>query len=397
MLHKVNAVINKALDNCCPMSKPTTVDELNPWWTAELKQMRKEISSTYSQYKNDKKNVELQNYYKRKQKEYRRKCRKEQRMYKNRLNESVRNEEQMAKKIKHLTTGLQPKVTTLQTDQGKSTEVGEETCKEMMNKHFPPESQVDEKPYSHTKLSTKDINKGSTTEWITSYHVRRVLLKFKAKKSPGPDCFKPIIFKHLPNNILETIAFINRATLALHYTPKVWKESNVVFIPKAEKDNYQKAKSFRPISLSNYLLKGLEKLVVEQVDIAIEENPIHKNQHGFQRGKSTETAISKTVNYIEKHLSQGREVLGVFLDIQAAFDTICPKHIRDSLLKHGADEDIAYWYYNYITNRKLTTCIGGFTYSINVGIGFPQGGVCSAKFWIIAFNEAIEIINTYGI
>ena len=25
---------------------------------------------------------------------------------------------------------------------------------------------------------------------------------------------------------------------------------------------------------------------------------------------------------------------------------------------------------------------------------FPQGGVCSAKFWIIAFNRAIEIINS---
>ena len=32
-----------------------------------------------------------------------------------------------------------------------------------------------------------------------------------------------------------------------------------------------------------------------------------------------------------------------------------------------------------------------------IGIGFPQGGVCSAKFWIIAFNEAIEIINEYGV
>ena len=28
---------------------------------------------------------------------------------------------------------------------------------------------------------------------------------------------------------------------------------------------------------------------------------------------------------------------------------------------------------------------------------FPQGGVCSAKFWIIAFNEAIEIINNMGV
>ena len=36
-------------------------------------------------------------------------------------------------------------------------------------------------------------------------------------------------------------------------------------------------------------------------------------------------------------------------------------------------------------------------HTITVGIGFPQGEVCSAKFWIIAFNEAIEIINDYGV
>ena len=31
-----------------------------------------------------------------------------------------------------------------------------------------------------------------------------------------------------------------------------------------------------------------------------------------------------------------------------------------------------------------------------IATGFPQGGVCSAKFWAIAFDEAIEIINEYG-
>ena len=29
--------------------------------------------------------------------------------------------------------------------------------------------------------------------------------------------------------------------------------------------------------------------------------------------------------------------------------------------------------------------------------GFPQGGVCSASFWIVAFDPAIRIINKYGI
>ena len=47
------------------------------------------------------------------------------------------------------------------------------------------------------------------------------------------------------------------------------------------------------------------------------------------------------------------------------------------------------WYYNFITHRNLHVEINGTTASKTVSIGFPQGGVCSAKFWIIAFNEAI--------
>ena len=33
----------------------------------------------------------------------------------------------------------------------------------------------------------------------------------------------------------------------------------------------------------------------------------------------------------------------------------------------------------------------------STGIGFPQGGVCSAKFWLVAFDYAIQIINRYNI
>ena len=111
--------------------------------------------------------------------------------------------------------------------------------------------------------------------------MRRVLLKFKAKKSPGPDKLKPIIFKYLPQNTLDIISFIYKACLKLHFTPRTWKESTVVFIPKQGKTSYHEAKFVRPISLSNYLLKRLEKLLVEQMDLALEDHPIHKNQHGF--------------------------------------------------------------------------------------------------------------------
>ena len=93
----------------------------------------------------------------------------------------------------------------------------------------------------------------------------------------------------------------------------------------------------------------------------------------------------------------GKPVLGVFLDIQAAFDTIKPEKIRDELTAKGVENIITNWYYNYLTHRNVVTTHNGISSEGTINIGFPQGGVCSAKFWVIAFNEAINIINQYGI
>ena len=45
----------------------------------------------------------------------------------------------------------------------------------------------------------------------------------------------------------------------------------------------------------------------------------------------------------------------------------------------------------------MATNFNDETASGTISTGFPQGGVCSAKFWIIVFDKAIEIINQYGI
>ena len=141
-------------------------------------------------------------------------------------------------------------------------------------------------------------------DWINIHRVTKALGSFQAKKSPGPDGIKPIIFPHLPDSFTEQIVIVYKACIALEYTPTLWKDAKVIFIPKPGKERYDKAKSFRPISLSNYLLKGLEKLSVWKMEEDM--SPIHTNQHGFQRGKSTESALSKTVNTIEKYLTQGK-------------------------------------------------------------------------------------------
>ena len=123
--------------------------------------------------------------------------------------------------------------------------------------------------------------------------------------------------------------------LHFSFTPTKWKEAKLIFIPKPGKISYKTPKAWRPISLTNYPVKALEKLCVWQTDKTILKAPIHKNQHGFRSDRSTETAISSVTDYIEQNIYHNKHVLSVFLDIQAAFNTIEPTHIRDALQRKG--------------------------------------------------------------
>ena len=113
-----------------------------------------------------------------------------------------------------------------------------------------------------------------------------------------------------------------------HFTPSIWKEARLVFIPKPGKASYTIPKAWRPISLTNYPIKALEKMCVKYTDEKIKTQPLHTNQHGFRQDRSTETAISEVANYIKQNIYYNKHVLATFLDIQAAFDTIEPEQIR---------------------------------------------------------------------
>ena len=73
---------------------------------------------------------------------------------------------------------------------------------------------------------------------------------------------------------MEELIFLYKATLILEFTPTKWKESNIIWIPKPHKDRYNHHKSWRPISLSNYVVKTLEKLITWEVDRVLRENPL---------------------------------------------------------------------------------------------------------------------------
>ena len=175
----------------------------------------------------------------------------------------------------------------------------------------------------------------------------------------------------------------------------MWCHSKVIFIPKAGKASYLEPRSFRPISLANYLYKALEVLAVWRVEeTALQSSPLHRRQFAFRKDHSTDQALTESVNVIEKAMLRGLMAIAIYIDIKGAFDNICTNAIVDSLTRRGVEEQIVSWYRNYLTQRTCETTLGGSTSKASLTRGAPQGGPGSPELsWNIPYDDLLREYN----
>ena len=389
-------VIGEALDKACPKREAKLSPAELDWYGKDQKFLKNRAKRKYLAHKNSD-CPKKRKAFVRAKRAYGRSCRKARKNSWRLFVEKTPNENNMAILFKIAQRRDKRNINTLLNDDNSLTEPGAETIRKLTDTHFPAATDGVDPIYhdNSKKLQTAEIRESH--DWIDEGLVRKAMRQFKPNKAAGPDELKPIVFKYLPHNAIEIITIIYKACISLCHTPKAWRETKVIFLPKPGKDSYDIPKAYRPISLSNFLLKTLERLVTWRMDKDMEDFPIHRLQHGFTKGKSTESAISNTVDYIEEYLFDKQHCLGVFLDISSAFDSISIDHIRQKLLDHNGTPDMVEWYYSYLGKRFLTIDLHGERVNLTTGTGFPQGGVCSAKFWLLAFDEAIHIINSNGI
>jgi hypothetical protein len=172
------------------------------------------------------------------------------------------------------------------------------------------------------------------TRVVTYRRVEWAKDSFAPYRSTGVDGIFPALLQQAREVLFPHLVRIFRACLATGYVPAMWRQVKVVFILKPGRNSYSGPRDYRPISLTSFLLKTMERLVDRYLrDETLARVPLHSNQHAYQAGKSVETALHQLVVRVEKALDQQVISFGAFLDIEGAFNNTCYDTMCDAVVK----------------------------------------------------------------
>ena len=112
-----------------------------------------------------------------------------------------------------------------------------------------------------------------------------------------------------------------------------------VVIPIFKKGDATNLNNYRPISLLPVMSKLFEKVLNKQITQVLDINGyIDDDQYGFRMQHSTEDAIVKFVDTIEKGLGENKHVVSISVDVSKAFDSCNHNIILAKMEQTGLNE-----------------------------------------------------------
>ena len=234
------------------------------------------------------------------------------------------------------------------------------------------------------------------TEPFNMKELKQGIRKLKPKKAPGPDGVTSDMLKHLGPASRSTLLQIFNDSWRTGVVPSIWKEAEIIPIPKKGKDKKDPT-SYRPISLLSCVGKLLERMVNRRLTFLLEaQNILTPTQTGYRKFRSTEDQLALLVQDVENSFQEKKKALAVFFDLSRAFDTVWKGGLILKLLRAGIRENLFMWTKNYLFNRTARVKLDGF-YSSKVKLreGVPQGGVLSPTLFLLYINDITDSITKH--
>lgn len=390
----LNNAIMQAYHGACP-EKPTSGNRKVPWWNNSLTKLRIETRRKFNRARSggnwDDYRISLTEY----NKEIRRAKRKSWRNFCSEITELPSG----ARLHKILSKTHTNRMGLMEKPDGTTTVNEGETLKLLAQTHFPGSTIVE----PNTMTTFNHAQRPCTEDWrlarniFTESKIKWAINSFGSYKTAGEDNIFPALLQKGIERITPRLIHIFRASHAWGYIPEGWRTVKVTFIPKAGGRPGTQPKSFRPISLTSFLLKTMEKIIDRHIrDNVLRLNPLHKHQYAYQQGKSTTIALQNLVSRIQKTFDAKEVALGCFLDIEGAFDNTNFSHIQSAATAKGVDNKTCNWISSMLNGRVIKTALAESELEVTAAKGCPQGGVISPLLWLMVADELLVKLSECG-
>ena len=232
---------------------------------------------------------------------------------------------------------------------------------------------------------------------LNKIELLKLINSLDKKKSSGPDDISPKVVCQYADKIADPLTHIFNLSLTQGVFPARLKLAKV--IPIYKKESHTNPGNYRPISLLSIFSKLLEKIMYTRLYSFLTQFKILFDlQFGFRKDHSTILALIEIIDNIRKEIDQGNSVLGIYLDLSKAFDTVNHKILLSKLDHYGIRGTANDWFRSYLTGRSQKV-FSNNTYSseLPINVGVPQGSVLGPLLFLIYVNDIANVLPNQNI